>query len=125
LIANGIAAHPTRHDAKSQDAIWRYVLRAPFHATGIGAFSIGLILIVAMSDLSVLMKKWTSLLIGLGSFYPAAWYTTFYLSPSLGRRAAHEHWITLTLVYVAIPSLVAGMAIMPANLYFGFVRSHD
>jgi hypothetical protein len=124
-IANGIAAHPTLHDAKSQDAIWRYVQRAHFHATGIGAFSIGLILIVALSDLSALMKMWTSLLIGLGGLYPVAWYTTFYLSPSLGRSAAHEHWATLTLVYVSISGLVVGMAIMVANLFLGFARSRE
>ncbi len=123
FIARGIASHPTLHDAKSQEAIWRYVQRAHFHATGIGAFSIGLVPLVALSTLSALMKRWTSLLIGLGSFYPAGWFTTFYLAPSLGRSAAHEHWITQALVYVSVPCLAAGILIVTANLYFGFAQS--
>jgi hypothetical protein len=108
FIASGIAAHPALHDAKSQDAIWRYMLRAHFHATGIAAFSIGLILIVALSNLSVQMKKCAALLIGLSSLYPAAWYMNFYLAPSLGRSAAKEHWMTQTLVYVSVSGLVVG-----------------
>ena len=44
-VTQGIAAHLELHDAKSPEKIWRYVQRAHFHATGIAAFSIGLLLL--------------------------------------------------------------------------------
>lgn len=44
-VTQGIAAHPELHDAKSPEKIWCYVQRAHFHATGIAAFSIGLLLL--------------------------------------------------------------------------------
>ena len=82
-IANGIAAHPALHDAHSQDKIWRLVQRAHFHATGIGAFSLSLLLLVAMCDLMPMLKKAASTLIGL-SAYPD-------LCVRLGRRLAFGH----------------------------------
>jgi hypothetical protein len=47
FVAQGIAAHPDVHDSQSQDKIWRYAQRAHFHATGVAAFSIGLLLLAA------------------------------------------------------------------------------
>jgi hypothetical protein len=120
FIARGIAAHPELHDAQSPDKIWRYVQRAHFHATGIAAFSLGLLLLVAACDLSARMNAVASVLIGLGSFYPLAWFTTFYLAPSLGRDAAHEHGLTVALVYVSTAGLLAGIAIVIANIYLRF-----
>jgi hypothetical protein len=116
-IARGIAAHPTLHDASSQDKIWRYVQRAHFHATGIAAFSLGLVLLIAATDLTPRLKSIASVLVGLGSLYPLAWFTTFYLAPSLGRGAAHEHGLTVTLVYVSTAGLLAGLAVLVANVY--------
>jgi hypothetical protein len=116
-IARGIAAHPELHDAKSADKIWRYVQRAHFHATGIAAFSLGLLWLVTATDLSARMKGVTSVLIGLGSAYPLAWFTTFYLAPSLGRDAAHEHPLSVALVFVSTGGLLAGIAILVANIF--------
>ena len=45
-IAEGIAAHPELHDEKSKDKIWRYAQRTHFHAGGVAAFSLGLIILV-------------------------------------------------------------------------------
>ena len=90
FVAQGIAAHPDIHDAKSQDKIWRYAQRAHFHSTGIAAFSIGLLLLVSLSTISHKLKKTTSVLIGLGALYPFAWLTMFLLAPSMGRSAAHS-----------------------------------
>ena len=84
FVAEGIADHPDIHDAKSQDKIWRYAQRAHFHSTGIAAFSIGLLLLVSVSDMGRRLKKATSVLIGLGFLYPFAWLTMFLLAPSIG-----------------------------------------
>jgi len=118
-IAQGIAAHPEVHDAKSPDKIWRYAQRAHFHATGIAAFSIGLLLLVAASSLTEKLKKTTSVLIGLGSFYPLAWYSTFLLAPTIGRDAAHEHALTEMFLFIGVGGLVFGLAILLANLFLG------
>jgi hypothetical protein len=119
-IAQGIAANPALHDPGSQAKIWRYVQRAHFHATGIAAYSLGLVLLIAMSDLAPRLKAIGSVLIGLGCLYPLAWFTTFYLAPSLGRDAAHEHWLTLTLVYVSTAGAVAGLALVVGNVFLRF-----
>jgi hypothetical protein len=69
-IASGIAAHPALHDAASQGAIWRWALRAHFHAAGIGAFAFVLVTLVALSAMSEARKKITAALIGPGGLYP-------------------------------------------------------
>jgi hypothetical protein len=125
-ISQGIADHPAIHDAKSQDKIWRYAQRAHFHATGIAAFSIGLILLVAHSTLSSKSKQRASILVGLGGLYPLAWLSMFILSPSLGRGAAHSHIATEFFTYVGVGSLVLGLLVLVANLYLGwFSESND
>jgi hypothetical protein len=93
-IEQGIAAHPELHDAQSPEKIWRFAQRAHFHANGIAAFSLGLLLLVAFSTLKDKLKKISSTMIGLGSAYPLAWFTMYLLAPSIGRDAAHEHIIT-------------------------------
>lgn len=118
-IEQGVSAHPGLHDAQSQEKIWRFAQRAHFHANGIAAFSIGLLLLVAASSLKQNMKKITSTLIGLGSLYPLAWFTIFLLSPSLGRDAAHSHIMTELLTYTGVGGLVAGFAILAGNLFLG------
>ena len=117
-IAQGIAAHPELHDADSPGKIWRYAQRAHFHATGIAAFSLGLILVVALSGLRTKLKKITSTLIGLSGFYPLAWFSTFYLSPGLGRDAAHSAPITEIFVLIGVGGLLSGLGILIAHLLF-------
>ena len=51
-VTDGIAAHPELHNEASQDKIWRYAQRAHFHAGGIAAFCLGLIILVLFSDLA-------------------------------------------------------------------------
>lgn len=119
FVAEGIAAHPEVHDAKSQDKIWRYVQRAHFHSTGIAAFSIGLLLLVSLSSLSRTLKKTTSLLIGLGFLYPFAWLSMFLLAPSIGRSAAHSHIITELFTYIGVGGLSVGFLILLGNLFLG------
>jgi len=44
----------------------------------------------------------------------------FYLAPTIGNNAAHEHGLTVALVYVSTGGLVAGLAMMVANIYLRF-----
>jgi len=124
-ISEGIAAHPDVHDAKSQDKIWRYAQRSHFHSTGIAAFSIGLLLLVSVSNLSQKLKKATSLLIGLGFLYPFSWLTMFFLAPSLGRSAAHSHIVTELFTYVGVGCLVIGFLILVGNIFFSLLAERS
>ena len=122
-ITEGIVNNPLVHDDKSASKIWRYAQRAHFHATGIGAFSLGLIVLVALSNLKQSMKKVSSFLIGLAGLYPLAWFTTFLLAPSLGRDAAHHHVITEFFTYIGTGALLVGLFILFTNLLFGWFGS--
>ena len=121
-IAEGIAANPTLHDAKSQDKIWRYAQRAHFHATGIAAFSLGLIILVMFSTLKTKLKQVVSILIGLSSFYPLSWFTMFVLAPSIGRGPAHEHILTAVFALTGVGGVLLGGGLLCANLFLGFFR---
>lgn len=123
-VAEGIAAHPELHNASSADKIWRYALRTHFHAGGIAAFCLGLIILVMFSDLSRRLKNISSISIGLGSVYPLAWLSMFFLAPSIGRGAAHEHILTKLFTFVGVAGLLLGSLILVANLFFGFFREH-
>ncbi|RRJ82846.1 hypothetical protein [Aestuariirhabdus litorea] len=124
-IAQGIAAAPQLHDGNSAGKIWRYAQRAHFHALGIAAFSLGLILVVALSSLAASLKKVTAVLISLGGLYALAWFTMFLLSPSMGRDGAHEALMTSVWIYLGVGSLTVGMLILIANLAFGFGRASN
>ncbi len=119
FIAEGIEAHPAVHDEKSQDKIWRYAQRAHFHAGGVSTFCLALIILVMFSKLTPGMKNAASILLGLGSFYPLAWLSMFFLSPSLGRDAAHEHILTETFTYIGVGGILLGSIILVGNLFFG------
>lgn len=118
-VAEGIAAHPELHDRTSKDKIWRYAQRTHFHAGGIAAFCLGLIILVMFSNLSPKLKRASSILISLGSFYPLAWLNMFFLAPSIGRGPAHEHVVTQLLTYVGVGGLLLGSLFLIANLYLG------
>lgn len=122
-IAQGITAHPEVHDTKSQDKIWRYAQRSHFHATGIGAFSIGLILLILVSDMKAGMKQVSSILIGLGSLYPLAWFNMYLMAPSIGRDAAHHHIATEASTYIGVGGLSLGILLLCGNLFAGLFKS--
>ena len=121
-VAEGVATHPAVHDATSEDKIWRYAQRTHFHAGGIAAFCLGLIILVMHSDMRRRLQKISSLLIGLGSAYPLAWFSMFFLAPSLGRDAAHEHILTKLFTLVGVAGLLLGGSMLVANLFFGLFR---
>ncbi len=118
FISVGIAANPEVHDAKSPAKIWRYVQRTHFHATGIAAFSLGLIILTLLSRLRKSLVRLASFCIGLGSFYPLTWFSMFILAPSLGRGPAHEHIFTQFVTYFSVSGLLAGLFILIGNLFF-------
>jgi len=121
-ITSGLTAHPELHDDNSMGIIWRYSRRAHFHATGIAAFSIGLILLIMASSLKKRMKSITAFLIGLGSFYPLSLFTLFVLAPSMGRSGAHGFILTKLFTYIGVGGLLAGMFFLLANLFLGLFR---
>jgi hypothetical protein len=121
-IAEGIAAHPDVHDEKSEDKIWRYAQRTHFHAGGISAFCLGLIILVMFSDLQPRLRRVSSILIGLGSFYPLAWLSMFFLAPSIGRDPAHEHILTKLLTFVGVGGILLGSFFLLANLFLGLFK---
>jgi FlaA1/EpsC-like NDP-sugar epimerase len=67
-IAQGIEMHSALHDQKGQSKIWRYAQRSHFHATGIAAFSLGLLLLMLFSNMKRAMVHFVSVLIGLAIF---------------------------------------------------------
>jgi hypothetical protein len=119
FISEGIAAHPTLHDTNSQSKIWRYGQRAHFHATGIAAFSLGLIVLVILSNMQDRMKNITSSLIGLSSFYPLAWFNMYLMAPTIGRDPAHHHLLTKTFIYIGIGGLLTGILLLMLHIFAG------
>lgn len=117
FIAAGISAYPELHDTSSQGVIWRWALRAHFHASGVGTFLIGLIILVAMSGMSEVRKHVTAICIGLGGLYPMAWFVMFYVAPSIGRKAARHHWLVETLTYVSVGGLLLGLLSLLVGLF--------
>ena len=117
FITEGIAAHPTVHDTKSQSKIWRYGQRAHFHATGIAAFSLGLIVLVMLSNMKDRMKSISSTLIGLSGFYPLAWFNMYLMAPAIGRDPAHHHLLTKIFIYIGIGGLLSGMVILMLHIF--------
>ena len=121
-VAEGVAAHPELHNASSEDKIWRYAQRAHFHAGGIAAFALGLIILVTLSDMKSRAKTRSSILISLSSFYPLAWLSMFFLSPGIGRGAAHEHILTKLFTLIGVAGLLIGSFYLVANLFWGFFK---
>ena len=124
-ISDGVASHADMHDEKSNSKIWRYAQRSHFHATGIAAFSIGLILLTMVSSLKRNLKTACSILVGLGGLYPLSWFTMFILAPSIGRTAAHHHIVTEIFTYIGVGSLLLGIAILSANLFFDMFQEES
>ncbi len=118
-ISAGITANPDVHDEKSAGKIWRYAQRAHFHAAGIAAFSLGLVLIIAFSGMKAPAKKLAALLVGLSGFYPLSWFMMYMLSPEIGRHAAHGHILTESFTYIGVGGLLLGFLMIIANLLFG------
>ena len=92
-------------------------------AFGIGmGISLGLIILIMFSDLKGRLKTVSSVLIGLGSFYPLAWFSMFLLAPAIGRDPAHHHYLTELFTYLGVGGLLSGIVILASNLFLGLFR---
>ncbi|WP_028535724.1 hypothetical protein [Paludibacterium yongneupense] len=111
FIHAGIAAHPWvfSNPDQAQEIIWRFVQRAHFHAGGIGAFTLGLIILTAISDMSDRRKKVTSILLGLDIFYPLAWYVVYLYAPSVGYEGAHHTILAELFTDIGVGALCLGL----------------
>lgn len=119
-IQSGITANPQlfKDAAKEQDAIWRWVQRAHFHAGGVGAFSLGLIILTALTSMSDRRKQITAALIGLSIFYPLTWLSLFLYAPHIGRAAAHHALVPELFADVGVGALSLGFLSLIHVLFF-------
>jgi len=118
-IEKGIQAQPEIFDEKSAARIWRYAQRAHFHATGVAAFSFGLVILTAFSGLKPRLKSLSAVLIGLGGLYPLSWFAMFVLAPRIGTTSAHHHFLAEAFTYVGVGGLMLGLLLLAANMFFG------
>jgi len=122
-VSDNVTKYPELHDEKSQSKIWRYAQRAHFHAMGIAAFSLGLVILTMFTSLTSKFKSYTAIMIGLGGLYPFSWYSMFYLAPTMGRSAAHSHVLTESFTLIGVGGLTVGMLVLSLNLFFGLFKS--
>jgi hypothetical protein len=70
---------------------WRYYQRFHFHATGIGAMMMGLLLFLFRLDAPEKFKRSAAYLIAVGGLlYPFVWLFAGIYGPEMGRHAAKE-----------------------------------
>ncbi|MEE8059268.1 MAG: hypothetical protein V3T17_15745 [Pseudomonadales bacterium] len=121
-ISHKVDMHQALHNEYSKNKIWRYAQRSHFHATGIAAFSFGLVFLIMFSSLKRKMKKVASILVGFGGLYPLSWFAMFILAPSIGATAAHHHVVTQGLIYIGVGGLLLGMSILCSNLFLNMFQ---
>jgi hypothetical protein len=87
-------ADPAEKAAKlksEQEKNWRYYQRFHFHATGIGAMMMGLLLFLARLDAPARLTAAAAWLISVGGFlYPFVWLFAGIYGPEMGRSEAKE-----------------------------------
>ena len=120
-VKAGVLAHPLVHaaDPVAHEKIWRWWQRAHFHATGIGAFTMAMIAVTAISGLASRSKRLVSILIGTGGFYSSSWLLMAIIAIDAGREVAHHALPVQLLVFTSIGSLLLGMGILFSNIIFG------
>lgn len=73
------------------DKNWRYYQRFHFHATGIGALNLALLIFLSFISVSGPVKIVTAYATALGGFfYPFVWLFAGMFGPEMGRHAAKE-----------------------------------
>jgi hypothetical protein len=73
------------------DKNWRYYQRFHFHATGIGAMIMGVLLFISFLSAPERIKAITSFAVSIGGFlYPFLWLFAAIYGPEMGREAAKE-----------------------------------
>lgn len=119
FIVRATADHWELFDKAHPGEMWRYIHAAHSHATGMAAFSLGLLVLTMCSSLGRALKRLVSILIGLGGLYPFTWLTVFLLAPGLGPVLAREHAFTLLLKVFGLGGLLLGLGLLAGNLFFG------
>lgn len=70
---------------------WRYYQRFHFHSTGMGAISVGCLLLLMMIQTTSFIKVISAYMISAGGFlYPFVWFFAGLYGPSMGRSEAKE-----------------------------------
>jgi hypothetical protein len=125
LLAD-VKAHPQIHEQTPENLKkqvgdgWRYIQRAHFHAQGLGALGVGIIVILGLSWASVPVKKWLAMATGLGAFlYPFCWLISGLRIASMGKEAAKMSvdW----LAYLSIPLFFGGLVLTLLILFLGWL----
>lgn len=125
LVAD-VKAHPQIHE-QTPDNIkkqvgdgWRDIQRAHFHAQGLGALGVGIIVVLGLTWVSASVKKWLALATGVGALlYPFCWLLMGLRIGSMGKQAAHASvdW----LAAVSIPLFFGGMMLTLLILFLGWL----
>ena len=77
--------------AAEKSKCWRYYLRYHFHATGLGAMSLALLLLVNRMRASRTLERVASYLVAIGGLlYPFVWLFAAIYGPEMGRHEAKE-----------------------------------
>ena len=101
---------------------WKYLKRSHEHFQGLGAISIGLILLLSSTWLKPVIKTVVSIGTGLGAFiYPLFWYLTAYNAAEMGKHAAKESLALMAQFGAAIYAL-SFLATFGAVLSFAIWR---
>jgi hypothetical protein len=125
-LAAQIRDHPDVHDQApdnlKRDATmaWRDIQRAHFHAQGLGALGVGIILVLSLSWVSAPVKRWVALATGLGALlYPFCWLLMGLRVGPMGAEAAHASvdW----LAGVSVPLFFGGMLLTLLILVLGWL----
>ncbi len=117
-IKAGIDANPTLLQPRMQGNIWRWFQRAHFHAGGIGAMALGLVVVTALSGMSAMRKQVTAGLIGLSIFYPVSWLVMAIVAPTIGPKAAHALWLVEACVDIGVGGLCLGLMSLIIGIFF-------
>ena len=125
LLAD-VKAHPQIHEQSADNLKkqvgdgWRYIQRAHFHAQGLGALGVGIIVVLGLSWVSASVKKWVALATGVGALlYPFCWLLMGLRIGSMGKKAAHASvdW----LAALSIPLFFGGMMLTLLILFLGWL----
>ncbi len=125
LLAD-VRAHPQIHEQtpdnfkKQVGDGWRYIQRAHFHAQGLGALGVGIIVVLGLSWVSAPVKKWVALATGVGALlYPFCWLLMGLRIGSMGKQAAHASvdW----LAALSIPLFFGGMMLTLLIVFLGWL----
>jgi hypothetical protein len=78
---------------KAVDDGWKYQKRSHIHFQGLGALSVGLMLLISISWLKPSLKSLLSITTGTGAFfYPLFWYLVSFKTAEVGKSAAKESY---------------------------------